>query len=594
MLCLYVCVVALAACVQPPPSPVQLASTSTATPLPATEMPLAGDGVPRELLSYEDLMQGFAFTSPIAESAFAMPEEAVLPVHRFEGRLELLGEGDQGEMEVIKGGFSAEFAHLPAFDYAFVQHETYLIPVRRTVIIGEASAWNILLEPGRVWQEAGDQGYTRASFPFTLMPKGSNATFNGTMTFLFDDARVSKVWYQVTQETTISSRANFWGLLDAIYHHEPVAGAEEIRNDFVQELAARFPTRPLAELALAYPRVDLAAFGRRLSPENVAWYGLVVDGVNYVGGCETRFGRYTYCEALRAASYSTSKSLFVAVALMRLAQKYGPDVPALLIKDYVPEYEKSRGDWERVTFNHVLDMATGNYHAGGYMTDDDSEQMARYAQTQPYDGRIWAAFNWPHREEPGQRWVYRSCDTFILTRAMHNFLQSKEGPDADIYQFVVDEVFKPLGVGPGAFSTVRTEDDNWQGQAEGGYGMWLVADDIAKITTLLNVAGGKIDGVQVLDPGLLAAALQRDPQDRGLEIEEGRYYNNGFWATRYTEAGGFDCEFWTAEMVGISGNVVVLMPNGTTYYYYSDSREFFWASAVRESGKIVPHCASLD
>jgi hypothetical protein len=42
--------------------------------------------------------------------------------------------------------------------------------------------------------------------------------------------------------------------------------------------------------------------------------------------------------------------------------------------------------------------------------------------------------------------------------------------------------------------------------------------------------------------------------------------------------------------LGVSGNAVVLMPNGTAYYYFSDNREFTWNAAVRESNKILPHC----
>jgi hypothetical protein len=173
---------------------------------------------------------------------------------------------------------------------------------------------------------------------------------------------------------------------------------------------------------------------------------------------------------------------------------------------------------------------------------------------------------------------------------MHNYLQSQQGPDADIFEFVVDEVYKPLRVGPGAYTTMRTADNNWQGQAEGGYGLWWIQDDIAKIATLLNNSGGMIDGVQVLHPDLLAAAMQQDPGDRGVDIDRQRKYNNAFWAQRYGQAEGFDCEFWVPEMLGVSGNAVILMPNGSTYYYFSDNQQFIWDAAVKESDKIVPHC----
>lgn len=560
-----------------------------ATPIAPTDAVNADASLP---LRSGSLLNGFDFTGPVDEAALTPPPDAALPAHIFEGRLELLGEKDNGQAQALRGELGPDYAYLPEFDFEFVQSDGYLIPKQRGLIIADHPQWNLILEPGRAWQEAGDGGFSRASIPFALIPKGSNATFNGTLTFLFNDQEVSKVWYQITQETTTYTRANFWGLLDAAYHPGPVSGAALIRSDFAAERAARLPTKPIQALAEDYPGVDVSAFGHGVTPEHRTWYGVVVNGVNYLGECQTRFGYYPYCESMRATSYSTAKSAFVSVALMRLAQVYGLGVVDLLIKDYVPEYAASPGDWQAVTFNHAIDMATGNYASAGYMVDDDGAQMGEFFSAQPYAERIAAAFDWPHVTAPGTRWVYRTCDTFILTRALHNYLQIEKGPEADIFQFVVDEVYKPLGLGPGAYSTMRTADDDWQGQAEGGYGMWWIPDDIAKLATLLNNADGQIGGVQVLHPDLLAAALQRDPEDRGIRIDGRRMYNNAFWSNQYTSADGFACEFWVSQMLGVSGNVVALLPNGVTYYYFSDNQEFTWDAALREAEKIAPYCHS--
>jgi hypothetical protein len=43
-------------------------------------------------------------------------------------------------------------------------------------------------------------------------------------------------------------------------------------------------------------------------------------------------------------------------------------------------------------------------------------------------------------------------------------------------------------------------------------------------------------------------------------------------------------------MQGYSGIVVVLMPNGASYYYASDGRDFTWDAAIREADKINPLC----
>ncbi|MBN2007209.1 MAG: PD40 domain-containing protein, partial [Anaerolineae bacterium] len=374
----------------------------------------------RRLLSFEDLTHGFEFDGPLDEAALTppaltppalTPPDQPSPQHVFAGRLELLDEQEGGHIEMLRGELEPDHRYLPEFDFAFVQSDGYLIPTQRGRIVADHPLWDLILEPGRVWQEAGDNGRSRASLPFALITKGGNATFNGTLTFLFDDQSISKVWYQVTQETTSYTRANLWGLLDAAYHPGPVAGAAEVKAAFAAELAARLPVKPIEALAEDYPGVDVSAFGRGVSRSHMTWYGVVVNGVNYVGGCKTRFGTYPYCESMRATSYSTAKSAFVGVALMRLAQKYGIEVTQLLIKDYVPEYADSAGDWENVTFNNTLDMATGNYHAAGFMADDNSEKMGEFFGAQPYDERIAAAFTAPHAADPGTRWVYRTSDT---------------------------------------------------------------------------------------------------------------------------------------------------------------------------------------
>lgn len=570
---------------------------STATPVPPTDIPSPtatsqGTGnVARTLLTYDDLMNGFNSASPVGEAALSLPTDAAPPGHTFEGRLELHGEDTIGEMTVLRGNpnVEPEESHLPEFDFEFVSDNGHLVPAQRGLIIADHPYWNYILGPGRVWQERDDQGYSRASFPFALVWEGSNATLNGTMTFLFDDEGISKVWYQITQETTISFSADMWGLLDATYHPGPVADGDQLRDAFAQELADRFPTRPIEQLAQDYPGIDLSAFGRGVSPQSMTWFGFVVNGINYVSGCQTRYGEYPYCESMRAPSYSTAKSAFVSVALMRLAQKYDPAAPGLLVKDYVPEAADSPGDWSVVTFDHVLDMATGNYRSPEFMVDEEQWDNPFWTK-EYYAEKIAATFDWPHSAAPGTQWVYRSSDTFILTRAMQNYLETLAGSDADIFEFVVEQVYKPLKLGPGVFSTQRTKDGNWTGQPIGLAGMWWIPDDLAKIANFLNAGGGVIGEEQILHPDMLAAALQRDPDDRGVESYPGGQYNNAFWADSYGRPDGFDCEFWVAEMQGYSGIVVVLMPNGTNYYYASDGRDFTWDAAVREADKIIPHC----
>ena len=561
------------------------------SPVAESIVPSSIDGSKlRKRLDFEDLISGFDSEGIIDEEAVAMPDDALSSPHVFQGRLELLGEAETGDGTVLKGSLSDEYMHLPEFNFSFIQWEDYLIPTQRGLIITEQSTYDFILEPGRIWMEVGDQGFSRASLPFALVFKGQNGLLNGTLTFLFDGENVSKAWYQITQETTTSTRVNLWGLLESNYHPEKRNDVDQIQEAFSTELAQMLPTEPIENLANKYPGLELSAFGSGVTPEHMAWYGVVVDGVNYLGGCQTRAGTYPYCEWMRQPSYSVAKSTFPALALMRLAQVYGPQVSELLIKDYVPEAVESRGNWDEVTFNHALDMATGNYDSAEFMVDDNSPKMNEFFGSSTLDEHINNALNWPNREEPGRTWVYRTSDTFLVTRAMQNYLQSQTGRDEDIFDYVVEQIYRPISLGPGAYTSMRTSDNNWQGQAEGGYGLWWIPDDIAKLGTFLLLQDGKIEGKSVLDPDLLAATLQKDPQDRGLRIGQNSFYNNAFWAQGFGMEQGFSCEFWVVDWQGISGNVVVLMPNGVIYYYFSDNQEFVISPAVIAADQIHPFC----
>ncbi len=277
---------------------------------------------------------------------------------------------------------------------------------------------------------------------------------------------------------------------------------------------------------------------------------------------------------------------------MRLGQKYGKTVSSLKIKDYVPETAGSPGNWSNVTFNNTIDMATGNYTQAKYMFDEDN-LMAKFFAAESYGDRISTALAFPTQQPPGQLWVYRTSDTFILTRAMNNYLVQQQGSGADIFNMLRDEVYKPLHLSTGALTAVRT-DNSTTGTPFGGYGLFWTQDDIAKIALLLNNQRGSINGTQVLNAEMLADSMQQNPLDRGMTTTDTLpfSYNNGFWAKQMTPAefSQFSCSFWVPFMSGLGGITVVMMPNGSTYYYFSDNYEYFWYDAVIESNKLIRMC----
>jgi hypothetical protein len=124
----------------------------------------------------------------------------------------------------------------------------------------------------------------------------------------------------------------------------------------------------------------------------------------------------------------------LSTALLHLAQKYGPAVLDLKIRDYVPEAAKYVG-WNDVRFDDAINMATGigngstNVHpndiSDGYIDPSyaawyEAQSEREKIEALLRDGRVYP---WG----PGKVTRYRDQDMFILGVAMDRFLKTKEG-----------------------------------------------------------------------------------------------------------------------------------------------------------------------
>ena len=586
---------------------------SATTPVPGD--PLSGKGfVNRLVLTYSQLFSSDAPDAPVDDNdGFALPANAAAPSHTFEGRLTLSNATTSGDSQILRNDFghdttsNSPWRHLAEFSFQFVQNGSYLIPAKQGLVIIGSPAWNYIVGPGRVWHEASDNGYMRASFPFALVERNQNCVHNGEMTFLFNSTKkpnISKVRYQVTQETCLHFKFNLWGQLSATYTPGRVENDHALKNAEASEVANRLPAKPFSTLATDYPDsgIDIANFTKEFtSPGDITAYGLFINGVNYVSGCQTRYGTYAFCDNMRLPSYSIAKSSFAGLALMWLGQRYKGAVYGQLIRSYVPQYLDG-GDWTNVTFDNAADMATGNYISAGVEVDEGSPQERAFLSAEPYSTKIAAAFTpFPHKASPGTTWVYQSHAAFILTQAMNGYLHRRQGKGADIFNSIRNSVYIPLHMSQGSLSTLRA-DNSASGKPFGSHGLFLVQDDIAKIGRFLNNSGGAIDGVQVLDPDRLRESLFRTAHpttlglpvpDTGTPVVPNTFrYHNLFWAkyVTTTEFPQYRCNFWVTFMSGYGGNTVLLLPNGATYYIFSDGNEFIWYAALNEINKISPFC----
>jgi hypothetical protein len=556
----------------------------------------------RHDLRYEMLMKGQRLDAPVDMRAYGPPADARAPTQVFAGRLSFVAKQRRTGSRVLRDtdGYIAAAGHailrLPKFDFEFVQSGDALVPLRRGTLPGDNEYWEYLLEPGRVWQEPGDQGLARASIPFALQERNANCMHHGVLSFLFGAGGVmSQVAYQISSETCLYFQFDLWGLADAHYTpHESPAAAGAIRA-YEQELRSRLPVKPIAALAGDYPGADAGGFGAadEVAPGDMTAYGFLIDGVHYAGGCNTRHGPYPFCDVLDLPSYSLAKSIFAGVALMRLEQQF-PGASGQRIANFVPECARA-GTWNDVTFGNALDMATGNYLSPETWIDERAKHIMTLFNAETHAGKIrYGCGQFPRHEPPGTQWVYHTSDTYVLGAALSAFIKQQLGAGKDLYaDLIVRGLWQPLGLSPVTSVTRRTYDA--VAQPFTGWGLVLHRNDILRIGHWLATGEGKLDGRQMLDPRMLAATLQRVPGDRGFQWLDPTFrYQHGFYGHDVSRDIGCAESVWVPYMAGYGGIIVALFPNETIYYYFSDGDSFGWRRAAIAADQIRSFCTRRD
>ena len=557
--------------------------------------PLSGQE--RDELTHADLMANeYAGDGPVDNHYLAPPAGASPAEHAFEGTL-TIPEFEIATQSHSSGSPRGSHTFFPEVIIDFFTYDDHLVPAARDIVpgAGDASYWSVIFSPGKIWSEAGDERLSRASFPFVLVGDDYNQAHNGLATFLFDNRGVSSLYFQITQETAAWHHTNFWGQTPISYQPRSLEDREELIGAFTEELAHQNPIRPWSELEDGRNAGALASFGGGNDPADISASGIVKDGAIYLHDCNTRTGPFPYCRHMRHGVFSVTKSLGAAIAMQRLAQKYGEQIYDLKLADYV-DIQADHAGWDDVTFGDALDMASGvgdnqprplepNVMHG----DEDQAKFSEFLVADSAESKLAIAFDynnypWP----PGEIARYNSINTFLLSAAMDAFLKSQEGPKADIWDMVVEEVYRPIGVQHAPI--MRTfEPDGSKGLPIFGYGLYPTVDDVAKITTLLQ-NGGLHEGQQLLHPGKLAEALYQTEMTgfpAGQPNEVGQYrYNSSYWGIPYRDHDGE--LFIVPHMMGFGGNLVVLNPNGLTAFRFSDAHNYDVASMVRAAAELEP------
>ena len=542
----------------------------TATPEPATpQVKLAPDGL--------DPPGPWPTSALIVVPDTAGPSSTALEV--TPGHLHL--EPRVNGVKIYEDAFTlAEAAStVPPLDVDLVFVNEHAIPVETGPMTGEHPHWEWVVMPGTLAAMPGRSWVM--TLPMALVERNANCVHNGLVYLEMTGDDVTSVRWQIGSETCAYLKLDLWGSGEARWTPRRDLPTDAVRNEFMRWSDHRLAEREVADLEARWPGLS----ADRLAPpgnDDTSWWGLRVGGVHYQADCPTRFGPYP-CKGLVLPSYSTAKSMFAALALMRL-ERLHPGIKDESVARWVPECDQP--GWDEVRLIDLLDMSTGRYHSTVDQHDEVADYDSIFFFTESHAEKVaYACQRYPRAEPPGQTWVYHTTDTYLLGTAMQTWLD-KHRPGQDLYRDIMQPLFRDrMALSPLLASTRRTRDAT--AQPFTGWGLFYTADDILRIARAL--IDDSLDGW--LDADLLDAALQRNPHDRGLPGATERVrYRAGFYA--YDLGPKLDCDgpFWVPQMSGYGGIAVVMPSPNITYAFHSDGGVHAWADAVAALDAIEPLC----
>ncbi len=573
-------------------------------PQPPLEVVAPDPAKARDKLAFWDLQMAQDLGTDPLHNGYFMPLGEVGPAHQpFEGTLTV------GESTVLGRSagsrVSREQDPFPAFAVDFVTVGDRLVPRARDILrtARHGGRWNIILEPGRIWSETGDNGWSRASFPFLLTSLTSGDGHNGLATFLFNDTEVSRLRFQVVKEASAYVHLDLWGQAVLGYEAKRIDNRETLIEAFRQELSNRVEIRPWADLEARFGAEVVAPFdGTAIRPQ-ISHSAVIVDGEVYATACRTRYGPYPYCREMRHSVFSVSKTLAGFLTLLHLAELYGEEVFDLKLVDYL-DIAADHDGWKDVTFDHAISMVTGigtiePTRVDHYVEADRAPEDRRFWKAASAEEKLAAASafrNYPWG--PGDLFRYISSNTYILGAAMDAFLKTKQGPDARLWRMMNEDVFRPIGI-RGLPAQHSIEEFGRPGLPIMYSGVYASLDDIAKIERLIRNQG-RHEGRQLLHAEGLREVMEQGYQmgyPTGWRNEQGEVtYFRSFWYTPQQSRAG--CMAPIPGMSGSGGNYVLLMPNGVTAVRFAggndndDSSGTFDSSHMRKvADDIRPLCA---
>ncbi len=539
---------------------------------------------PRDQLTVEGLQQNGIH--PLMDmSYFARPVWAGEATHRLSGSLSF------ADTRMIFQRDRAPYAGentFPEFTVDFITHDGALIPLQKDPIVSRHysnSFWDVIVGAGEVWHEEGDGEWSRASFPLSMIDRYMGQVRNCVATFVFQSDTISNGYVQCSQETA-DYQDNSGGDIRVMignmaYLPVDFPNSEDVINKHEEHIARRLRVLPLDTIDQDNQIADY--FSRSLLTNASTSLGaILIDETIYLHPPNTRHGLFPYPTEMRHGVYSVTKSMAGALALFYLEERYDDDVFDQLIVDYVPALADHPA-WQGVTFSHTLNMVTGTEGSESSEHLLDILVLARSAEESINNIAILGDYP----EAPGEQFNYASTNLFVLSYALQNYVEEKEGPGVNYWDLVHENVLIPIGA---EYFTLRhtLESDGSQGIPMLAWGVMPTLDEAAKITLLITNEG-EYEGQQLLNRTRIREALGRTDWTGYETNERGVTYRHSFRSTSFSVASG--CQVDVSYMLGFGANHVLFLPNNVVIIRFMDEFDFDIDTLIQRVERQIPSCS---
>mgnify|MGYP001284514322 CR=1 FL=1 len=414
--------------------------------------------------------------------------------------------------------------------------------------------------------------------PIAYIHKNANCVHNGVLIFSLFEEKISNSILQLSSETCSYLKFDLIAVLELeiqIYDFQKKSKTRS--QNSINE------SKNIIDLYEEYD-IEAGSFAdsNYFNQKNITLFGLIDGNDHFTSDCLTRTGMYPLCDELLLPSYSLAKSIAGTITLSLLQNQF-KDIQNTIVS-IIPQCNFN--DWTDVSFENLSDMASGHYLRTTYDYDENSLIHSTFLfDALTHNKKIEIACNsFPRKSNPGNKFVYRTSDIYILGTGINQFIKDKNLGE-DYFNEILLPFFNELNLSETIKYSIRTFDK--RSQAYTGWGMYLLRNDLKILAEFLHEVRNNKDNHVFLSEALNPSNLNSREAIKSEDI----FYNNGFWSKKF-EGKKLGCkdDVWIPFMSGFGGITFALFPNGMSYYYFSDGYKYYWENAVEASNKIRPFC----